>query len=164
MARMQNQNQMQNQMQMQARLQNQFVQHPNMPGFGSAPQMAAVPWQSGSMAGSGMQGSPYFSSQSGMIPGAGSVMNPGPGGGWTVSESPLAFEIPGGSGASMMGAPSVGGPVPDPAFSTGGGSGAVPAPAGPVASGAPISTISLSTQPAPGIVASGSGAPLVEAF
>lgn len=152
----------QNQMQMQAQLQNQFVQHPNMPGFGSMPQMAATPWQSGSMASTGMQSGPFFSSQAGMGPGT--VMNPGQGGGWTVSGSPLTFEIPGGSGAAVMGAPAMGGPVPDPAFSTGGGSGATPAPSGPVASGAPISTISLSAQTAPAGVAAGSESPLVEAF
>ena len=140
MARMQNQMQMQSQMQaqMQNPFQNQFVQHPNMPGFSSAPQMAAGPWQSGGLVSSG--------------------------GGWTMSASPMPFEIPGSSGATVMGSPIPGGPVPDPAFSTGSGSGAAPAPSGPVASGAPISTISLSAQADSAGPAAGGGSPLVEAF
>ncbi|MFM7055472.1 MAG: tetratricopeptide repeat protein [Planctomycetota bacterium] len=153
---------MQNQMQMQAQLRNQFVQHPQMPGFGTTPQIASLPWQSGSMSGSGMPAGSYFSSPA--VNGPGSPMNFGPGGGWTVSGSPQPFEIPGGSAATVMGPATGSGPVPDPAFSTGSGSGAGPAPSGPVASGVPISTISLNAQAATAGLSSGSESPLVEAF
>lgn len=149
--------QMQNQMQMQAQMQNQFVQHPAMPGFGGAPQMAATPWQSGSMAGGGMSNGSYFSSP--VMGGAGTAMTFGQGGGWTVSGSPMPFEIPGSSGV-----PAATGPVPDPAFSSGSGTGVAPAPSGPVASGAPISTISLSAQADTAGAGSGGESPLVEAF
>ncbi len=158
---------MQNQMQMQAQLRNQFVQHPQIPGFSTSPQMAAIPWQSGSMTGDGMPGGSYLSSSAVGGPamnGPGTAMNFGPGSGWTISASPQPFEIPGSSAAAVMG-PSVGsGPVPDPAFSTGSSSGTTPVPHGPVVSGAPISTISLRAQAGTLSLPSGSDSPLVEAF
>jgi Flp pilus assembly protein TadD len=132
---------MQAQMMPPQMMQSQMVQHPAMSGFGGS----GMPMAAGS----------YFSSPT--MSGSGTAMSFGPGGagsGWTVSSGPT-FEIP------SSGTPAAAVPVPDPTFS--GGSGPVPAPAGPVASDAPISTISLSAQGSGGAAAGGE-TPLVEAF
>lgn len=122
-------------------MQAQMVQHPMMSGMSGN----GMPMSSGS----------YFSSPT--MSGSGTAMNFGPGGagsGWTVSSGPT-FEIP------PSGTPSAAVPVADPTFS--GGSGPVPGPSGPVASGNMISPISLSAQGS-ARVAGGSETPLVEAF